>query len=329
MKSLITGGAGFIGSHLSEILVSRNHEVVIVDNFSTGKIENLKNIKNQVKIIECDISIEFPESALDDIRHVYHLAALADIVPSITQPKNYLETNINGTLNLMEAVRSSRVEKVVYAASSSCYGIPKTFPTPEEYEIDPKYPYALSKYLGEQVFLHWVKLYGIKGVSLRLFNVFGPRARTSGNYGAVMGVFLAQKLANKAFTIVGDGNQLRDFIYVKDVAEAFIKAANSKYTNEIFNIGTGNPVSINTIAEFIGGNGYVHVPKRPGEPDTTHADISKAKKLLNWKPEISLKDGIKSVLNNISEWQTAPLWDEKSIEIQTSDWFKYLGNNEV
>jgi UDP-glucose 4-epimerase len=191
----------------------------------------------------------------------------------------------------------------------------------------PTYPYALSKFIGELIFFHWLDLYGLSGLSLRLFNVYGPRARTSGNYGAVMGTFLAQKIANKPFTVVGDGNQVRDFIYVSDVAKAFVLAGESEINKQALNIGTQNPQSVNRLVELIGGK-IDFIPKRPGEPDRTHADISKAIRLLSWKPEISFEDGINSVLNQINLWNDAPLWDKENIVQATSAWFQYLGKNE-
>ena len=160
-------------------------------------------------------------------------------------------------------------------------------------------------------------------ISLRLFNVYGTRSRTSGTYGAVLGVFLKQKLSNKPFTVVGNGNQTRDFIFVSDVVSAIMCSINSKIKGEIFNIGSGKTYSINHLVKLIGGK-KIYIPKRPGEPDCTHSNISKAKKLLLWKPKITLKNGIKTILNNIEYWKNAPLWNKNSINNATKDWFKYL-----
>jgi UDP-glucose 4-epimerase len=238
-----------------------------------------------------------------------------------------MSTNIQGTVNVLEAARACDVKRVIYTASSTCYGIASRFPTAESDLISPTFPYALSKYLGELVFFHWLGLYGLKGLSLRLFNVYGPRARTSGNYGAVMGVFLAQKIASKPFTVVGDGNQVRDFTYVTDVAEAFVLAGESKISGEAINIGTQNPQSVNRLVELIGGE-IEFIPKRPGEPERTHADISKAINLLAWRPKVSFESGIKEVLNQINLWEEAPVWNKENIKQATSTWFQYLGKNE-
>ena len=187
------------------------------------------------------------------------------------------------------------------------------------------YPYALTKNIGEQYVMHWNQLYNLPAISLRLFNVFGPRARTSGTYGAVFGVFLAQKLAGKPFTIVGDGKQTRDFTYVTDVADAFLKAAESDVSGEIFNVGSGGTYSVNELVDHLGGE-KTYIPKRPGEPDCTFADITKIQKKLGWKPEVSFTEGVQHMLSHIGDWKNAPLWDEQSISNATKGWFKYLGN---
>ena len=159
--------------------------------------------------------------------------------------------------------------------------------------ISPQYPYALTKSLGEQIIFHFGKLYKIPVISLRLFNVFGPRARTSGGYGAVFGVFLAQKLAKKPLTVVGDGEQTRDFTFVDDVINAFIEMLDKSIKNEIFNVGSGQTYSVNTLIKLLGKNKVVNIPKRPGEPDCTFADISKILKKTKWRPKISFEDGVK------------------------------------
>jgi UDP-glucose 4-epimerase len=327
MKVVVTGGAGFIGSHLVDQLLAKSYEVIIVDNFSTGSLNNVKESFNEITIINHDIRFPLPNYIFNDCSIVFHLAALADIIPSIERPIDYMSTNVQGTVNVLEAARESRVKRLVYVASSTCYGVASNFPTTENDKILPTFPYALSKYLGEQIFFHWLSLYGLKGLSLRLFNVYGPRARTSGNYGAVMGVFLAQKIANKPFTVVGDGNQVRDFTYVSDVVRALIFAGESKISGEAINIGTQNPQSINRLVELLGGT-IEFIPKRPGEPDRTDADITKAKKLLAWEPKISFEEGVSNVLDQIDLWHDAPLWSKTDIEMATNTWFKYLGKYE-
>ena len=324
MISLVTGGAGFIGSHLVDALLEKGNKVIVLDNFSTGRPQNLNHIKNKIKLIECDLSSPGQwQELFKNVDWVFHLSALADIVPSIVKPDDYYRSNINGTFNVLEACRKYDVKKIVYSASSSCYGIPDEYPTKETAKICPQYPYALTKYLGEQLIMHWSHVYDLPAVSLRLFNVYGPRSRTSGTYGAVFGVFLAQKLAGKPFTVVGDGTQTRDFTFVSDVVDAIIATVESDVSGEIINIGSDNTYSVNHLVELLGGD-VVHIPKRPGEPDCTWADITKAKQLLSWGPKISLEEGIDVLLDNIDYWREAPVWDKNSIAKATEKWFEYL-----
>jgi len=324
MRSVITGGAGFLGCHLAEKLVSLKHEVIILDNFFVGRLDNLKSIKNKITIIKCDVSEKGSWGKyLKKADYVFHLAALADIVPSIEKPENYLKTNVNGTLNVLQYCNLKKLKKFVYAASSSCYGVPKNYPTKENTKIDPQYPYALSKRMGEEIVMHWSKVYKLKAISLRFFNLYGPRSRTTGTYGAMFGTFLAQKVSGKPFTIVGDGKQKRDFTYVTDAVAAIIKSSKSNITGEIFNVGSGKTISINYITEQLKGK-KIFIPKRPGEPDKTFADIKKIKKYLKWKPKINIDEGIKLLLKNIDDWKDAPVWTKSKIHVATKSWFKYL-----
>lgn len=324
MKYLITGGCGFIGSHLVEkLLINKNNKVLILDNLSNGSLKNLPNNKN-VYFIKHDISKPIPKKDIfKEIKVVFHLAALADIVPSINNPINYYNSNVTGTLNVLEFCKNNKIKKIVYAASSSCYGIPKKFPTSEKDDIDTRYPYALTKKIAEDLIIHWSKIYKINYVSLRLFNVYGLRSRTSGTYGAVFGVFLAQKLNNKPLTIVGNGNQKRDFIHVSDVVEAFILSMKNRVNNNIFNIGFSKPVSIKYIAKLISDN-HIYIPKRPGEPDITYANIDKAITKLGWRPQISIEEGVTELINNISYWNHAPIWTKQKIQKATKLWFKHI-----
>ena len=326
-KVIVTGGAGFIGSHLAEALVIKGYHVVILDNFSTGRMDNIKDFKDNPHLIIEKIDItDFSavSKAFEDTTFVFHLAALADIVPSIQEPLKYHNSNVNGTITVLEAARKAGVKKFIYAASSSCYGIPDMYPTPETSPIRPMYPYALTKCLGEQYVMHWDQTYDLPCISLRLFNVYGPRSRTSGTYGAVFGVFLAQKLARKPFTVVGDGTQTRDFTYVTDVVDAFITAAESDKRGELYNVGSGGTYSVNRLVELLGGK-VMHIPKRPGEPDCTFADTNKIRHDLGWSPKVSFESGVKQMLNNIDMWRDAPVWDEHTIASATKDWFSYLG----
>ena len=296
-----------------------------MDNLSTGRLQNLTHIVDRIQFIECDISQNGTwQDCFKGVNRVFHLAALADIVPSIENPDKYYQSNVNGTFNVLEACRKYNVRKIISSASSSCYGIPDEFPTKETAEIRPQYPYALTKNIGEQLIMHWCQVYNLPAVSLRFFNVYGPRSRTSGTYGAVFGVFLAQKLAGKPYTVVGDGTQTRDFTYVLDIVDAIIAAAESDVSGEAINIGSDNTYSVNQLIELLEGD-VVHIPKRPGEPDCTWADISKAKTMLNWRPKVSLEEGVAILLENIDYWREAPVWDKDSIAIATEKWFEYLG----
>ena len=276
MKILVTGGGGFIGSHLCEKLVCEGHSVIVVDNFSIGRRSNLREIKNKIKIFNRNIAnYNSIKSLFKNVDCVFHLAALADIVPSIENPDEYYNTNVTGTYNVLKLSLKNNVKRFIYSASSSCYGIPKQYPTKENAAINPQYPYALTKRLGEELVIHFSKVYKLNATSLRFFNVYGPRARTTGTYGAVFGVFLAQKIAKKPFTIVGNGKQTRDFTYVSDVVDAIIKVSKRKnLTGEIFNVGSGKTVSVNKITKLLRGS-TVNIPKRPGEPDITFASIRK------------------------------------------------------
>jgi UDP-glucose 4-epimerase len=323
----VTGGAGFIGSHVVEQLVESGHSVVVLDDLCTGRLENLDWAKGSplVSLHRIDVSdFEGIRPHFEGIDWVFHLAARADIVPSIEQPRPYHNSNVNGTLAVLEAAHAARVKRLVYAASSTCYGIPDQFPTPESAPTRPMYPYALTKFVGEQYVIHWAQCYRLPAVSLRMFNVYGPRARTSGSYGAVFGVFLAQKLAGKPLTVVGDGSQTRDFTYVTDVASAFLAAAESDLRGEILNVGSGGTYSINSLAKLFGGE-VRYVPKRPGEPDCTFADTTRIQRLLGWSPRVSFEEGVELVLAKIEHWRNAPVWDEESIAEATRTWFKYLG----
>jgi len=326
MKVIITGGAGFIGSHLADFFIDLNYEVIVIDNLSVGRLENIAQLNKKKSFVfhEKDISnYESIEYLFEGVDYVFHLAALADIVPSIENPNGYFETNVNGTFNVLEACRKYKIKKIIYSASSSCYGIPDNYPTKEDSEIRPQYPYALTKNLGEQLVMHWNQLYDLPAISLRFFNVYGPRARTSGTYGAVFGVFLAQKIAKQPYTVVGDGKQTRDFTYVTDIVSALFSASKSDINGEVINIGSSRTYSINLLVELLGGD-VIHIPKRPGEPDSTWADISKAKNLLHWEPKVSLEEGVKNLLSNLDYWSDAPIWDKKSIAKATEKWFKYL-----
>jgi UDP-glucose 4-epimerase len=323
--AIVTGGVGFIGSHMVDLLIREGFKVRIIDDLSGGNTSNINHLSNNpdLSLIERDIRLlEIKPSIINDVNYVFHFAGIGSIVPSIEEPFEYMDVNSTGTLRLLEMCKNTSIQKFVYAASSSCYGLAAT-PTSETHPIDTQHPYALSKYHGEQIALNWYKIYGIPVNSIRIFNAFGLRAKTTGAYGAVMGVFLKQKLEQQPFTVVGDGTQSRDFLYVTDVVEAFYKAAITAKVGEIWNLGAGSPQSVNRLVDLIGGD-VVYIPKRPGEPDCTWANITKIKRDLLWAPSITFEEGVKLVIDNIENWRSTPLWDVQSIEKATDSWFKYI-----
>jgi UDP-glucose 4-epimerase len=328
--AVVTGGAGFIGSHMVDRLLDRGFRVRVVDNLVGGRESNLAHHAGDpaLDVERCDIRDLTPTaSVFADARLVFHFAGIGDIVPSIERPTEYMHTNVQGTVRVLEAARHAKVAKFVYAASSSCYGLAAT-PTREDQPIAPQYPYALSKYLGEQAALHWHQVYRLPVNSIRIFNAYGTRVRTTGAYGAVFGVFLKQKLAGRPFTVVGDGSQRRDFVYASDVAEAFLRAAETPLSGEVWNLGGGNPQSVNRLVELIGGP-VSYIPKRPGEPDVTWADIGKIERELGWRPHISFEEGMSRMIADIDSWRDAPLWDAASIADATRVWFAHLGSGPV
>lgn len=325
--AIVTGGAGFIGSHMVDLLLDQGFKVRAIDNLSSGREGNLAHRR-------CDTNLVLDTRDLRDIQpndpvfreaeFVFHFAGIGDIVPSVEDPTRYISGNVMGTVHALEGSRYVGIRKFLYAASSSCYGIARELPTSEQANINPQYPYALSKYLGELAIMHWAKVYRLPVVSIRIFNAYGPRSRTTGAYGAVFGVFLAQKLAGKPFTVVGDGSQTRDFVFVTDVVRAFLMAAESDRQHEIYNLGTGRPQSISRLVELLGESEIVHLPKRPGEPDCTWADISKITAHLGWQPTVCFEEGVATMLCNIDYWRDAPVWDPDSIRAATESWFATL-----
>lgn len=323
--SIVTGGAGFIGSHMVDLLVKKKHIVIVIDDLSKGKKENLINhIKNKkIIFLKKDIrKLNVNDIKFKKIEFIFHFAGKDAIIPSITKPEKYLDVNLNGTLNVLQATKDLNYKKFVYAASSSCYGKAKT-PTKENNKISNLHPYALSKYLGEQVALSWNKIFSLPVNSVRIFNAYGERIGFNNEYGAMFPILLKQKLSNKSLTIVGDGNQKRDFIYVKDLVRGFYAVANIKQNGEVFNIGSGKPVTVNKIANLIGGK-KIFINKRPGEPEITHASIKKIKSFTTWKPEVNIVQGVHVMLNNINSWKKSVLWNKNKIRIATKLWFKKL-----
>ena len=324
--AVVTGGAGFIGSHMVDLLLARGFRVRVIDNLVGGRLENLAHVTgdSRLEIAVEDLRAVPPTSPIfAGAEYVFHFAGIGDIVPSIERPAEYMSTNVLGTVHALEGARAAGARKFVYAASSSCYGIADELPTTEQAPICPEYPYALSKYQGEQAVLHWGRVYHLPVNVIRIFNAYGPRSKTSGAYGAVFGVFLAQKLNGKPFTVVGDGTQRRDFVFVTDLARAFLAAAETDRTLEVYNVGAGDPQRVNRLVELLGGD-VLYVPSRPGEPETTWADITKIRTQLGWAPQVSFEEGVGEMLERIDYWRQAPVWDPASIEVATRTWFTML-----
>ena len=324
--AIVTGGAGFIGSHMVDCLLDAGYAVRVIDNLASGRLANLEHRRGDRHLaVEVKDVRDVPSRApiFSDARCLFHFAGIGDIVPSVERPIDYMAANVMGTVHALEGARHAGIGKFVYAASSSCYGLATELPTTEQAPIDPQYPYALSKLQGEQAVFHWHRVYGLPVNSVRIFNAYGPRSRTTGAYGAVFGVFLAQKLNGKPFTVVGDGTQTRDFVYVTDVARAFLAAALTGRAGEVYNVGAGRPQSVNRLVELLGGD-VVRLPKRPGEPDCTWADTTRIRRELGWEPRVSFEEGVATMVANIGDWREAPVWDRASIEQATRGWFEAL-----
>ncbi len=289
MKYIVTGGAGFIGSHLVDKLIDLGHEVIVVDNLMLGKKEfvNKKAVFKKVDIR----NYKKLKKAFDGAEAVFHLAADPRLQTSIEDPISTHDINVTGTLNVLLAAKESNVKKVVFSSSCATYGdLP--LPIKEESKQEPLSPYGLHKKMGEEYCRLFSELYNLETVCLRYFNVFGPRKTAGGSYPMVIPIFLKQKSEGKELTIVGDGEQTRDYVYVSDVVDANIKAWQSDIKNgECINIGMGKQISVNEIANLIGGK-TTNIPERPGEMRAIQADNTKARELLGWEPTVTLEEGI-------------------------------------
>lgn len=296
-KCLVTGGAGFIGSHIVDALIQKGHEVLVVDNLSTGKKEN---INPNAYFFEADLrDFDAIRPLFEGVDYVFHEAALPRIPLSIEKPIETNDINVKGTLHALVASKEAGVKKFIYASSSSALGGAASIPMKENGVCQPLNPYALQKYVGELYCKIFSIIYKLPTVCLRYFNVYGPRQPREGAYVPVIGIFLTQKREGKPLTITGDGGQTRDFTHVSDVARANILALESSKTGngEVINIGAGKNYSINEIAKMISGD-VQHIPLPAGEMRNTLADISKARELLGWEPQVKLEDGIKDLIKN-------------------------------
>ena len=297
MKIIVTGGAGFIGSHLVDKLIEEGHKVVVIDNLSTGKKESINPRADFHNLDICDF--EKNKSLYQNVDYVFHLAAIPRVPISVEDPITTSKVNILGTINVFKAAIDKKVNRVIFASSSSVYGDQEKLPLREDMRPNPISPYGLQKSVGEQFAKLFTELYKVPIVSLRYFNVYGPRIDFDSDYSLVMGKFLRLKKENKPLTIFGDGEQTRGFCYIDNVVEANIKAAKSEKIKggEIINIGSEKSYSINYLSKLIGGE-VKYLPPRPGDPLHTKADIRLAKNLLGWQPKISFEEGI----NKTTQW---------------------------
>jgi nucleoside-diphosphate-sugar epimerase len=302
---LVSGGAGFIGSHIVEELVKRGERVRVLDNFSTGRIENLENVKDKIELVRGDIrDIDTVRRAMKDVTYVLHQAAMRSVPKSVDDPISANDNNVNGTLNILIAAKECKVKKVVYASSSSVYGDCKKFPQRESFLPSPISPYAVSKLAGEYYCIMYWKTFSLPTVSLRYFNVFGPRQPAESTYSAVIPKFIENSVFKKPLEIHWDGKQSRDFTYVSNVVDANIIAALSDKSNgKIYNVACGMTVSLLEIVKLLEKYlGYKlerkFMPKRAGDVRKTYADISLIKKELNYKPKVGFEEGFFKTL----EW---------------------------
>ena len=295
MRFLVTGGAGFIGSHLVDSLIDGNHDVVVIDNESASENENFywNDKAENYKYDICDYNKI--ENLFKNIDCVFHLAAESRIQTAMKNPTKTFRVNFIGTLNVLNACKQYEVDRILYSSSSSYYGLKNDVPLIEDMDRDCLNPYSSSKVAGEDLVKMYSKLYNIRSVIFRYFNVYGERQPTKGQYAPVVGLFQKMKSEGKAMTVVGDGDARRDYTHVKDVVNANVLAAMKKklLKTETINIGTGTNYSVLELVDMIGGD-YVHIPSREGEAKETLADIFKAKKYLNWEPTIYLEDWIKN-----------------------------------
>lgn len=294
MKYLVTGGAGFIGSHLADKLIERNHKVIIIDDLSVGKKENLNPKSKFYQLDICDF--EKIKPLFKGIDFVFHLAAIPRVPFSIENPVLTSKVNILGTVNVFKSSIDHKCKRVVFASSSSVYGNQDRLPLEESMTPNPLSPYGLQKLSGEQFAKMFNNLYEVPIVCLRYFNVYGPRIDFNSDYSLVLGKFLKLRAKKKPLTIFGDGEQTRGFCFVEDVVNANIKAMESEKIKggEVINIGQEKSYSINYLSKLIGGQ-VQYLPPRPGDPLHTQADISLARNLLLWEPKVDFKDGVELV----------------------------------
>jgi len=299
MKVLVTGGAGFIGGHIVDRLYADGHEVNVLDNESSNSNDNYHWLKTGTRRFGDNVQHWESVNAcikLHDIDIIFHLAAESRIQPTIQNPRQAFLTNTIGTCNILQSARENNVKRVIFSSTSAVYGMKNSPPLREDMPVDCLNPYSTSKYAAEEMCRMYTKLFGVETVILRYFNVYGERQPIKGQYAPVTGIFGRQKKSGQQMTIVGDGEQKRDFTYVQDVVQANILSSNLENKNvvgETFNVGSGESTSVLELAKLIGGE-YTFIPERQGEARTTLADISKIKGALGWAPSIKIQDWIKN-----------------------------------
>ena len=301
---LVTGGAGFIGSHLTEELVRRGHRVRVADSLVTGRRSNLDRLPD-VEFLEGDLAdLAFARRAVDGCEFVLHQAAIPSVPRSVADPITSHRANVDATLNVLVAARDGGVRRLVFAGSSSAYGDTPTLPKHEDMPVNPLSPYALQKVVGEQYLQMFTRLYGLETVSIRYFNVFGPRQDPSSPYSGVISVFATALLENRPAKIYGDGEQTRDFTYVANVVDGVLRACEAPAANgQIINVATGGRISLNTLFETMRGLvgatvQPTYVEPRPGDVRDSQADIRKAREILGYQPIVSFEDGLRRTV----EW---------------------------
>jgi len=320
--ALVTGGTGFIGSHLVRRLAELGYEVKVLDVDMPRELRNQS--VNGITYYEGDVA-QLTDDSRVKCDWCFHLAALADIIPSIKDPVTYHRVNVDGTMNMLHHCTKLGAKKFIYASSTSIYGIPEQYPTPETAPADPRYPYALTKWIAEEAVMHWGRVYHLPVVALRITTAYGPGMRARGAYGSVMKVFLPQKANNMPYTVTGHLGMSRDFIFIDDIISAFIRAAESDVSGEIFNVGSGQSTTLGRLIELLGDdNGIVYLPRRPGEPEMTWADISKIKAMLGWEPKVSIEEGVKVMLEHLDDWKNEKVWTPDEIKEATKEWYRYL-----
>ena len=296
MKALVTGGAGFIGSHLVEKLVKKKIKVTVIDNLSSGNVENLSRVKKKIQFFKEDLnSIKKLKNKINKFDHVFHLAGLANVTDSFKNKKKYYKANVSSTLNLIKFLKNKKIKNIIYAASASCYGNSTDKLISEKAKISNLSPYAKTKWISEKKLFLSAKFLNTSIISLRLFNVYGIRNNPKNQYAGVITNFINQKVEKKPFTIFGNGKQTRSFIYVSDVVDAMIKASKSNIKNDILNLGASKAITINSIADTLKGK-KIFSKKKKGDPMFSNANVKKIKKKLSWKPKVNITQGINLLL---------------------------------